>query len=116
MIKVGQKLFVWQALNFGFHVPETPARITRNPILISEVLRSIVDCLAEDTVWCIENLVDEDTDKAARRALAVLARTCRAFSKPALDALWRKLQSLEPFILCLPTRAWYDFTEDGALV
>ena len=103
-------------LGFKFHVPETLTGIIRHPILISEVLRSIVDCLAEDTVWRIESLLDENTDKPARRALAALARTCCAFSKPALDALWRKLQNLDPFILCLPTRAWYDFTEDGALV
>jgi len=35
-----------------------------------------------------------------RRALAALARTCRAFTDVALDALWGQLDSPEPF-LCL---------------
>ena len=71
-----------------------------NALLIAEVLGCIVDCLAEDgTVWDPTPFPAKDTRKA-RRALAVLARTCRAFSKPALDALWCRLHSLEPYV-CL---------------
>ena len=89
-----------------------------NALLIAEVLGCIVDCLAEDgTVWDPTPFPAKDTRKA-RRALAVLARTCRAFSKPALDALWCRLHSLEPFVPCLPIKASYDDTTavDGALV
>ena len=89
-----------------------------NALLISEVLGCIVDYLAEDTV---RNPPDKfpakDARKTGRRALAVLSRTCRALSEPALDALWRRLHSLEPLLLCLPTKASYDdATVDGALV
>jgi hypothetical protein len=34
--------------------------------------------------------------------LAALARTCRAFTEPALDALWRELIDLSPLARCLP--------------
>ena len=34
--------------------------------------------------------------------LAGLARTCRAFKEPALDALWRELVDLSPLAQCLP--------------
>ncbi|KAG1751465.1 uncharacterized protein EDB91DRAFT_1216743 [Suillus paluster] len=37
-----------------------------------------------------------------RRSLPALAATCRAFEHPALNALWRDLQSLDPLIRCLP--------------
>ena len=90
----------------------------RDALLISEVLSRIVDYLAEDTV---RNPTDKfpakDVRKTGRQALAVLSRTCRALSEPALDALWRRLHSLEPFLLCLPTKASYDdATVNGALV
>ncbi|OJA19389.1 hypothetical protein AZE42_12927 [Rhizopogon vesiculosus] len=35
-------------------------------------------------------------------SLPALASTCRAFEHPALDVLWRDLQSMEPFVRCLP--------------
>jgi hypothetical protein len=88
-----------------------------NALLISEVLSCIVDYLAEDTVRNTTDFLAKDTRKTGRRALAVLSRTCRTLSEPALDALWRRLHSLEPFLLCLPTKASYDdATADGALV
>ncbi|KAG0706741.1 hypothetical protein DFH29DRAFT_1076734 [Suillus ampliporus] len=36
-------------------------------------------------------------------SLPALASTCRAFKCPALNILWRDLQSLEPLIGCLPS-------------
>ena len=59
----------------------------RNPMLIENVFRAILDCL------CRENDPAEGT-------LASLARTCRATSGPSLDFLWRKLVPLKPLILC----------------
>jgi hypothetical protein len=88
-----------------------------NALLISEVLGCIVECLAEDTVRNPTDFRAKDTRKASRRALAVLSRTCRALSEPALDALWRRLHSLEPFLLCFSTKASIDNAAvDGALV
>jgi len=33
---------------------------------------------------------------------AALARTCRRFKEPALDALWKDMNDFMPLILCLP--------------
>ncbi|KAG1740201.1 uncharacterized protein EDB91DRAFT_1347153 [Suillus paluster] len=35
-------------------------------------------------------------------SLPALASTCRVFERPALDVLWRNLQSVEPLVKCLP--------------
>ncbi|KAG0694384.1 hypothetical protein DFH29DRAFT_815425 [Suillus ampliporus] len=40
---------------------------------------------------------------AERGTLPALASACRAFQSPALDVLWRDLQSVEPLVKCLPT-------------
>ncbi|KAG2131838.1 hypothetical protein BD769DRAFT_1355011 [Suillus cothurnatus] len=37
------------------------------------------------------------------RSLSALASTCRIFERPALDVLWRNLQSVEPLVKCLPS-------------
>ncbi|GJE84044.1 hypothetical protein PsYK624_001190 [Phanerochaete sordida] len=42
------------------------------------------------------------------RALAALARTCRAFYEPALDILWRELDNVSPLIKCLPNASWIE--------
>jgi hypothetical protein len=34
--------------------------------------------------------------------LAALARTCRTFKEPALNALWKNMNGFKPLILCLP--------------
>ncbi|KAG6381569.1 hypothetical protein JVT61DRAFT_162 [Boletus reticuloceps] len=83
-----------------------------NALLISEVLGCIVDHLVEDTA---RHSVGRpgDTDETGRQALAVLARTCRAFSEPALDGVWRRLHSLKPFLLCFrPTKAPESLDDD----
>jgi len=41
-----------------------------------------------------------EVDSMDSRTLAALAQTCRAFSEPSLDHLWRKLHSLNPLIRC----------------
>jgi len=40
---------------------------------------------------------------AHQESLLALASTCRAFEGPALDALWRDLQSVKPLVICLPS-------------
>jgi hypothetical protein len=37
-----------------------------------------------------------------KRSLARLARTCKAFKEPALDVLWRDLDSFVPLLTLLP--------------
>ncbi|KAF9465369.1 hypothetical protein BDZ94DRAFT_1320423 [Collybia nuda] len=41
-----------------------------------------------------------------RRTVKALAQTCRLFQEPALDILWRKLDSLTPLIKCIPSGLW----------
>ncbi|KAG0693303.1 hypothetical protein DFH29DRAFT_964674 [Suillus ampliporus] len=60
----------------------------------------------------ILHLISGHTDGASLPALAL---TCRAFQGPALDALWRHLPSIEPFIRCLPKDLW-GFNLQGELI
>ncbi|KAG1846077.1 hypothetical protein DFJ58DRAFT_664029 [Suillus subalutaceus] len=41
-----------------------------------------------------------------RKTLLALALTCKSFTEPALDLLWRHLGRLEPLIRCLPQSLW----------
>ena len=43
--------------------------------------------------------------KEGPATLASAARTCKTFSEPALDILWRDQSSLMPLIKCLPANA-----------
>ena len=72
-------------------------------LLIYEILDCIIVHLAQDLL----KAVDAKKAAASQRALAALARTCRAFSGPALGTPWSRLDSLEP-LLCLRTKASYD--------
>ncbi|KAG1751495.1 uncharacterized protein EDB91DRAFT_1105765 [Suillus paluster] len=60
----------------------------------------------------ILHLISCHTDNGS---LTSLALTCRAFEGPALDALWRNLPSIEPFIRCLPKNLW-GFNHWGELI
>ena len=47
--------------------------------------------------------------------LAVLARTCRLFSEPALDVLWSHLPSIGPLLRLFPEDKWansYDASKE----
>ncbi|EGN94131.1 hypothetical protein SERLA73DRAFT_188726 [Serpula lacrymans var. lacrymans S7.3] len=60
---------------------------------------------------CITEILEEIFEHAfaakyGSSTLAVLARTCRVFSEPALDILWRKQTSLIPLLKCLPQDLW----------
>ncbi|KAG1800204.1 uncharacterized protein HD556DRAFT_1020010 [Suillus plorans] len=41
-----------------------------------------------------------------RKTLLALALTCKLFSEPALNLLWRHLGGIEPLIRCLPQSLW----------
>ncbi|KAG1776422.1 hypothetical protein EV702DRAFT_349801 [Suillus placidus] len=43
-----------------------------------------------------------------RKTLLALALTCKSFTEPALDLLWRHLGGLEPLIRCLPQSLWKE--------
>ncbi|KAH7925147.1 hypothetical protein BV22DRAFT_1129254 [Leucogyrophana mollusca] len=67
-------------------------------LLISDIILDIVQCC---TITDHRGL-----DIADGESLARLARTCRFFQEPALDALWAELESIHPLIRCLPGDVW----------
>ncbi|OCH94728.1 hypothetical protein OBBRIDRAFT_788977 [Obba rivulosa] len=54
---------------------------------------------ADATTKLLEAILDTP---GGRRSLARLARTCKAFKEPALDLLWRDLDSITPLIGLFP--------------
>ncbi|KAG6379445.1 hypothetical protein JVT61DRAFT_11922 [Boletus reticuloceps] len=77
----------------------------RRCLLISEIF-----CVVLEFIRQYDGLPEDGECKEGRklgtRTLASLARTCRAFSAPALDLLWMRLDSLHPLIKALPSRIW----------
>lgn len=56
---------------------------------VQEILAEILNQIRDDP---------RDDGATARRSLACLARTCKTISDLALDALWYRQSSLEPFL------------------
>jgi hypothetical protein len=52
----------------------------------------------------IFQLVDRDLSR--KKTLLALAVTCKSFTEPALDLLWRELDLFSPLIRCLPPSLW----------
>ncbi|EGO21425.1 hypothetical protein SERLADRAFT_441776 [Serpula lacrymans var. lacrymans S7.9] len=51
--------------------------------------------------------IKERDDALHKRTLASLARTCKLFSGPALDALWGELDDFAPLVRCMSSNLWY---------
>ncbi|KAJ7049622.1 hypothetical protein C8F01DRAFT_1181840 [Mycena amicta] len=56
-----------------------------------------------DNIFNFLRVTDSNTS-----ALACLARTCRIFMDPALDALWMKQTTLNNILKCLPSECWEE--------
>jgi hypothetical protein len=69
-----------------------PKPVIKTPIL--EILRD-----EEVTKKLLEAIVESSNGK---RMLSRFARTCKAFCEPALDILWRELDSMVPVIGLFP--------------
>ncbi|KIK39122.1 hypothetical protein CY34DRAFT_108384 [Suillus luteus UH-Slu-Lm8-n1] len=66
-------------------------------LLIPEILSYIISHITVDErcgIW------PADYVKSSAPTLVALALTCRAFSEPALDALWKDPEGVEPFMRC----------------
>ncbi|KAF9001483.1 hypothetical protein BDQ17DRAFT_1327150 [Cyathus striatus] len=63
-----------------------------------------MDMAASSSLPLIPELLRLICEEAAsdKPTLAALARTCKAFEKPALDVLWFQLTDFYPLALCLP--------------
>lgn len=71
--------------------PETPSSVEPSPSLaMHPALQNI------DIICIICSYVHDGS-------LPALASTCRIFERPALDVLWRDLESVEPLVKCLPS-------------
>ncbi|KAG1762908.1 hypothetical protein EDD22DRAFT_537528 [Suillus occidentalis] len=51
----------------------------------------------------ILEVIDNISLHVGQKSLPALASTCRAFESPALNVLWRNLESVEPIVKCLPS-------------
>ncbi|KAG0695377.1 hypothetical protein DFH29DRAFT_272260 [Suillus ampliporus] len=57
--------------------------------------------------WKIFQMVDDTESEFSRsQTLLALALTCKSFTGPALDLLWRELYGFAPLIRCLPQSLW----------
>lgn len=76
-------------------------------LFVPEIVRLIFGFVQ---AWDEENPAGECigfvTATGGKRSLAYLARTCRFFHEPAIDALWMNLESIDPLIKLLPRRMW----------
>lgn len=92
--------------------PRTPSAL-----FVAELFDAILDCLAEpsrsEPNHYDRGIQIRGPDPDGRRALAVLARTCRGFLEPSLNHLWRKLNSLEPLMRCFAPRSSLLLTRRG---
>nr|GAT49632.1 predicted protein [Mycena chlorophos] len=63
---------------------------------------------------CIDEILDRIFEYLLpyNHNLAALALTCRAFTEPASEKLWRTLPELEHLPRCLPSDCWEDFAPD----
>ncbi|KAJ7673981.1 hypothetical protein DFH06DRAFT_752203 [Mycena polygramma] len=66
----------------------------------------VVALICRETVPHIERESRFMLDSRTSARLATLARTCKAFSSPALDLLWRNQRSLVPILRCMPDDVW----------
>ena len=62
-----------------------------NPLLVPELFHCILD-------YVVISPPEGPANREEHATLAALARTCRAFSEPSLDYLWRRLDSLLPLL------------------
>jgi hypothetical protein len=74
----------------GSYQPYTVYEQTMYPIILRD---------PDTTTKLLEAILESPN---GRRSLSRLARTCRAFSEPALNILWRELDSIVPIIGLFP--------------
>ncbi|KAG0701008.1 hypothetical protein DFH29DRAFT_587695 [Suillus ampliporus] len=71
--------------------PKTPSSVDSSPSLAMHPALQNIDIICAICLYVHHG------------SLPALASTCRIFERPALDVLWRNLQSVEPLVRCLPS-------------
>lgn len=56
----------------------------------------------------ILQLIFQYASESSKSPLVALACTCRLFSEPALDLLWREIDNVSPLIKCMPSHTWIE--------
>lgn len=75
-------------------------------LLLPEILSRILDFLE---VMPYDDFYASDSQLRCHNAsIARLARTCRAFLEPCLDALWKRQLTLAPLMKTLPDDAYEE--------
>ena len=69
-------------------------------------------CLSVEEI--LSHFTRELVASEAKATAAALARCCRSFEEPVLDALWEAQERLIPLLKCIPRDVWED--EDGDFV
>lgn len=77
-------------LHDSYYAPYAVHQQNMNPIIMRDpdALKKLLECILET--------------QGGRKSLARLARTCKAFKEPALDLLWRDLDSFVPLVTLFP--------------
>ena len=75
---------------FSSYAPYTVHQQSMGPIILRDMdaTNKLLECILESP--------------GGRKALSRLARTCKAFKEPALDMLWRDLDSFVPLVSAFP--------------
>ncbi|KAG2125760.1 hypothetical protein DEU56DRAFT_564909 [Suillus clintonianus] len=71
--------------------PETPSSVDPSSSLATHPALQNIDIIRTICLYVHDG------------SLPALASTCRIFEHPALDVLWRNLQSVQPLVKCLPS-------------
>ena len=80
--------------------------------LIASSRSKMHPCLNVDEILSL--FARELVASEAKATAAALARCCRSFEEPVLDALWEAQERLTPLLKCIPRDVWEE--EDGEFV
>ncbi len=78
----------------------TQATSTYRAMMCQEIVENVCEFLSSSS--SLEDSYRRADDKGNKGALARLARTCKAFSDPALRVLWRRLDTIRNLLQLLP--------------
>lgn len=59
-------------------------------------------------IFLNSDVVETILDVVEDRSLASLTYTCKAFSEPAMDRIWRTMRQLKPLFRCFPSDVWAE--------
>ncbi|KAL0954918.1 hypothetical protein HGRIS_003850 [Hohenbuehelia grisea] len=77
-------------------------------LLVPELVNHIIGFISEEISASVRGSdCGQDFERTELDTLARMARTCRAFSVPALNQLWKKLPWFSPLLKLFPKDCWF---------